>query len=300
VNEPIRTYSMAQRAANLDFGIRDEEGMAPIQEPHRHEYFQIQVNVAGPTRQHIGATVRPFEPGTLSFVLPYRVHWVPHPLQSRFFVINFSQRFLRPELDVDPLDLEDVTLDRAPELAPFRFQEFLDFRLDDADFETATGLCRSMRAEDAARRFYSLELIRASLLQLLGLVCRRYEFQLLPLAAAQAQHAGRRDALGRVVRYVRENLAAKVTLTDAAAAAHLSPNYLAHLLKKETGKTLTDLVTERRMEKAQALLANTGLRINEIAAAVGFEDEAYFTRRFRQLFDVSPRDYRSKRDAHLA
>jgi AraC-like DNA-binding protein len=299
VSDPIRTYSMAQRAANLDFGIRDGEGLPAIREPHRHEYFQIQVTLAGHTQHRIGAASRPLGPGMLMFVLPYRVHQVPHPPGSKFFVVNFSQRFLRPELDVDPLDLEDVPLERAPELAPFRFQEFLDFRLDGDEFATAVELCRRMLAENADRRFCSLEIIRGYLLQLIGLVCRRYEAELVPLAAAQAQHASRRDALARVVRYVRENLAAKITLPDAAAAAHLSPNYLAHLLKKETGKTLTDLVTERRMEKAQELLANTGLRIHEIAAQVGFEDEAYFTRRFRQLFDVSPRAYRESRTARV-
>ena len=299
MNDPIKTYSMAQRAANLDFGIRDEQGLPAIQEPHRHEYFQIQVTLEGHTRHRIGATSRPLEPGMLMFVLPYRVHRVPHPPGSRFFVINFSQRFLRPELDVDPLDLEDVAVDRAPELAPFRFQEFLDFRLDGPDFDIAVDLCRRMLAENANRRFCSLEIIRGELLQLLGLVCRRHEPALLPLAAVQAQNVSRRDSLARVVRYVRENLAARISLADAAAAAHLSPNYLAHLLKKETGKTLTDLVTERRMEKAQELLAHTNLRINEIAAQVGFDDEAYFTRRFKLLYEVSPRAYRERRTAKV-
>jgi AraC-like DNA-binding protein len=46
------------------------------------------------------------------------------------------------------------------------------------------------------------------------------------------------------------------------------------------------------MEKAQELLANTALRIHEVATAVGFEDDAYFTRRFKQLNGVSPRGYR--------
>jgi AraC-like DNA-binding protein len=96
------------------------------------------------------------------------------------------------------------------------------------------------------------------------------------------------------VRYVRDNLTRRISLADAAVAADLSPNYLAHLIKKETGRTFTDLVTERRMEKAQELLAHTGMRIAEIAEAVGFDDEAYFARRFKQCFDVAPRDYRSK------
>jgi AraC-like DNA-binding protein len=85
-----------------------------------------------------------------------------------------------------------------------------------------------------------------------------------------------------------------MSLADAAAAADLSPNYLAHLIKKETGRTFTDLVTERRMERAQELLAHTSLRIGEVAAAAGFEDEAYFARRFRQCFRLAPRDYRLK------
>ena len=292
MSRTIRTYSLIERAAHPDFGIHDEAGSSRIEHSHRHEYFQVQLNLAGATEQHIGATVRPFGPGCLGFVLPYRVHRVPHPPGSRFYVISFSQRFLRPELDVDPLDLEDVPLERAPELAPFRFQEFMDFVLDGADLEQARAACREMAEENARRRFCSLEVIRGRLLLLLGAVCQRYQSELLELAASQAQRVSRRNALSRVVRYVRENLGRRVTIAEAAAAAELSPNYLAHLLKKETGRTFTDLVTERRMEKAQELLAHTSLRVAEVAEAVGFEDEAYFARRFRQCFRIAPRDYR--------
>jgi AraC-like DNA-binding protein len=120
---------------------------------------------------------------------------------------------------------------------------------------------------------------------------------LLELADRQAQHVSRRDALARVSRYIRENLTRRITLTDAAAAAVLSPNYLAHLLKKDTGKTLTELVTERRMERARELLAHTALRVAEIARSVGFDDEAYFARRFRQWYDISPREFRQRASA---
>jgi len=290
----IRTYSLGERAAHPEFGIHDEHGTIRIAQAHRHEYFQMQLNLAAESRYHIGATVRTLAPGTVSFVLPYRVHRVSHPAGSKFYVINFSQRFLRPELDVDPLDLEDVPLERAPELAPFLFQEFMDFVLEGSDLEDATESCDRMVKENARRHICSLEIIRAHLLLLISAVCQRYEGELLRLAAAQAQRTSRREALSRVVRYVRENLTQRVALTDAAAAADLSPNYLAHLLKKETGKTFTDLVTERRMEKAQELLTHTMMRISEIAEAVGFEDEAYFARRFKQCFHVAPREYRSR------
>lgn len=294
----IRTYSLSERVTGPDFGIHDERSVTRIGEAHRHEYFQIQLNLAGSTRHHIGATVRPLDAGSLSFVLPYRVHRVPHPPGSRFFVLSFNRRMLRPELDIDPLDVEDVPLERAPELAPFRFQEFLDFRLDGEDLASAERLCQRMANENANRRFCSLEIIRANLLLLITTVCRRYERELLELASLQAQRRSRREALARVMRYVRDHLGQRIALANAAAAADLSPNYLAHLIKKETGKTFTDLVTERRMEKAQELLRHTTLRISEVAEAVGFDDEAYFSRRFRQCFNIAPRDYRRSRASH--
>lgn len=275
-----------------DFGIHDEKRVSRIAQAHRHEYFQIQLNFAGRTRQHIGARVRPLGPGSLGFILPYRVHRVPHPPGSRFFVINFRPRFLRPDLDLDALDLEDLPLDRAPELAPFLFQEHMDFRLSGADLEAARACCRRMAEESARPRFFSLEAVRAELLALLVLVCRRHEARILRLAGSRARRRGSRDALSGVIRYVRGNLARRISLADAAAAVDLSPGYLAHLIKNETGRTFVDLVTERRMEKAQELLAHTSLRVAEIAAATGFEDEAYFARRFRQWFRLTPREYR--------
>jgi AraC-like DNA-binding protein len=289
----IRTYSMLERATHLDFEIR-REGVRPgLDLPHRHEYFQIQINLAGDTSQHIGATVRPFAAGMLSFVLPYRVHWVPHPPGSRYYIISFGQRFLRPDLDTDPLDLEDVPLDRAPELAPFILQDVIDFPLEGDEWREMQRLCERMLEEHGRRGFYSMELIRAHLLLLIGLVCRRHQGAIAGKAMEQTARHGRREALARVMRHVREHLAERLSLEDAAAAAFLSPNYLAHLIKKETGRTFIELVTERRMERAQELLVNTDMRVSEVAQASGFADEAYFSRRFRKLAGTSPVAFRA-------
>jgi AraC-like DNA-binding protein len=282
---------MGERDDYLEFDIRDQSIRAPLTRPHRHEYFQILVTLDGNAQQTIGGAVRPVQRGTLTFVLPYRVHLVSLPAGSRYIVLNFSQRFLRPDLDVDPLDLEDVPVSKVPELAPFLYQEYTDFTLAGSDLEEAESMLAQMVAENGERRFGSLEILRGMLLQLIGLTCRRHEAELLRLAQGKT-NTSRRDALLRVTRYIRENLAQDLNLTDAAATVFLSPNYLAHLLKNELGKTFTDLVTERRMERAQELLANTGMRIADVAHASGFADEGYFTRRFRQWCGTTPRLYR--------
>ena len=51
----------------------------------------------------------------------------------------------------------------------------------------------------------------------------------------------------------------------------------------------------KRMEIAQELLLMTDNRISEIAKEVGFSDEGYFTRRFKQKFNCSPSEFRARR-----
>jgi AraC-like DNA-binding protein len=64
-------------------------------------------------------------------------------------------------------------------------------------------------------------------------------------------------------------------------------------MKKETGRTFVQWVTDQRIIRAKALLADDTRRVKDIAFVVGFRDEAYFTRRFRQAVGTSPTEYRA-------
>jgi AraC-like DNA-binding protein len=297
----IPTYGMQQRSDRMDFYIRDKSARPALTSPHRHEYFQIQINLGGDTVQHIGGAIRPFPRNTLAFILPHRLHVIPHPEDGNFVLINFSQEFLLPHVQCDPLDLEDVPIDQAPELAPFRFQEYLDFILDDEAFAQVQGLLHTMRELDNARPLGTGLLLRGYLLQLLGGVCNLYQHELLDLSASKAQKRGRRDALGRVMEYIRQHIAdPAMTLKDAAASAFLSPNYLTHLLRKETGSSFSELVLERRMRLARTHLSNSSKPISHIAQVCGFSDEAYFSRRFRQANGMPPGQFRRQQQALTA
>jgi AraC-like DNA-binding protein len=289
----IPTYGMQQRSDRMDFYIRDKLARPALTSPHRHEYFQIQINLGGDTVQHIGGAIRPFPRNTLAFILPHRLHVIPHPDDGNFVLINFSQEFLLQHLQCDPMDLEDISIVQAPELAPFRFQEHLDFILRDEDFAQVQALLIHMREADQSRQLGSGSILRGYLLQLIGKVCNVFEEQLLALAASKAERRGRRDAMGRVMEYIREHIGdPALTLTDAAAAAFLSPNYLTHLLRKETGSTFSELVLERRMRLARTHLMNSDKPLSHVAEVCGFADEAYFSRRFRKAHGVPPGQFR--------
>ncbi|MFM0222088.1 AraC family transcriptional regulator [Paraburkholderia dipogonis] len=288
----LKTYGMAERASHLDFDIRDHSVRPQITQPHRHEYFQMLVALHGESMQTIGGAVRRIRPGTVTFVLPYRSHVAVMPPDAEFYVISFSLRFLRPDTHLDPLELEYVSPQAAPEIAPFLVQEHVDFVLAGADLQTLRDALAEMLRENAERRFGAALILRGHLLHVIGMVCRSHEAALTELLEARPSRNGGRDWLVRVSRLMRDRLCDDLALQDAAAAANLSQGHLAHALKRETGRTFTELLTERRMERARELLVNSTLRLSEIAHSTGFADESYFARRFRQWFGVSPGSYR--------
>ena len=293
----VPTYGMQQRSERPDFYIRDKSARSAETGPHRHEYFQIQINLGGDTVQHIGGVVRPFPRNALAFILPHKLHLIPHPDDGSFLLINFAQTFLLPQLQCDPLDLEDVPIALAPELSPFRFQESLDYILDDADFVEIHTLLQRMRRLDQQRQFGTREILKGCLLQLIGTVCERFAEPIKTLADDNAAERSRRDALARMSEYVRKNLSdPDLNLKTAASAAFLSPNYLTHWLRKEVGKTFSELVLERRMHLARTLLLNGTKPVGEIARLCGFADEAYFSRRFRAAHGMPPGQFRKQRD----
>lgn len=107
---------------------------------------------------------------------------------------------------------------------------------------------------------------------------------------------GKRNSgtIDQSLRYVEENYMKECSLSAAAAHVHLSPNYFGNLFKKATGESFNAYVSRYRIQKAKMLLANTDMKISEIAEAVGYADSNYFTTAFKQVAGLSPTEFRKK------
>ena len=79
-----------------------------------------------------------------------------------------------------------------------------------------------------------------------------------------------------------------------AEKANLSPSYFSDLIRKETGTNPKDFISLFMIEEAKRRLVETGDDISEIAYRLGFEYPAHFTRMFKRLVGVSPKEYRLK------
>ena len=106
-------------------------------------------------------------------------------------------------------------------------------------------------------------------------------------------HMSRReDRVNRACEFIEQHLNEPLRLRAVAAAVNFSPSRFAHLFRANTGTSFTRYVHAQRLNHAAALLAETGLPIATVAAAVGFESQSHFNHLFRRCFGVAPRAYR--------
>jgi AraC-like DNA-binding protein/ligand-binding sensor protein len=101
-------------------------------------------------------------------------------------------------------------------------------------------------------------------------------------------------SLRRAERYIQENYTRKVSLREVADAAGLSAPYFSTIFKEEMGENLSSYLNRLRVDKAVAMLMETGLALSEIAASCGFEDQSWFSKIFKNYTGDSPGKYRGQ------
>lgn len=85
------------------------------------------------------------------------------------------------------------------------------------------------------------------------------------------------------------------SLLKAAEHFHFHPNYLSSLVKKEFGKNFKDLLIDIRMVEAAKMLRTTNKKINIIVDEIGYSNEAYFYRQFKDKYNMTPFEYRKQK-----
>ncbi|MEK8128126.1 response regulator [Paenibacillus filicis] len=90
--------------------------------------------------------------------------------------------------------------------------------------------------------------------------------------------------------YYKEDL----SLTEVAEQMNVNANYLSKLLKKETGQTFVDAVTQIRIQKATQLLNDPMSKMYEVAEQVGYQSQHYFSHIFKKVTGLSPLEYRKR------
>ncbi|MBQ8509373.1 MAG: helix-turn-helix transcriptional regulator [Clostridia bacterium] len=100
------------------------------------------------------------------------------------------------------------------------------------------------------------------------------------------------DQIWKILDYIQKKYSTPITLTELAAIAEMSENYVGIYFKTHTGMRFTDYLNQTRLFHAAMLLKETYLTVKEIAYRVGYGSPEYLTRQFNTAFGTSPTEFR--------
>ena len=100
------------------------------------------------------------------------------------------------------------------------------------------------------------------------------------------------DVIHKALAYLRAHLTEKISLEEVASRVYLTPSYLSRLFKREVGTNFSIYINRLRVERSIPLLLQENARLADVAQAVGFEDQSYFTKVFRRVTGMTPSRYR--------
>ena len=100
--------------------------------------------------------------------------------------------------------------------------------------------------------------------------------------------------LQQIEQYVKQNYKSKISLEEIADELHVNRSYLSRFYKNKTGVNLFDEILKLRIESAKEYLLKTNMKTYEVSEAVGFEDAGYFSKMFKKITGVSPKDFRKQ------
>lgn len=141
------------------------------------------------------------------------------------------------------------------------------------------------------------QMLVETLASALGVHVLRQHSNLSPASIALPPARGALDVrrLKRVMDFIEAHLDEEVTLARLADEACLSPFHFARAFKAVTGATPHRYLTDRRIERAKALIGAGRLSLAAVASATGFSSQAHLTKSFKQATGSTPGAWRASR-----
>jgi two-component system, response regulator YesN len=96
-----------------------------------------------------------------------------------------------------------------------------------------------------------------------------------------------------IEQYIRVHYCKEIKLHQLAEQFHVSASHLSRTFKQQFGENVTDYIVRLRISRAKLLLMNQEHKISSVANQVGYQDEKYFSKAFKQFEGVSPKEFRT-------
>ena len=267
-------------------GIRAQKGVMPY---NRRNYYKISL-INGRNHVEYADKVINIEKSALLFGTPrIPYHYVPQDDNQMGFFCIFTDTYFSSAKN-------GIVLDELPIYKPGGYPVF---QLTDEEYEEIAAIFRKMVKELASDYAYKYDLLRNYLMELI-----HFGQKLQPASTLPTPHKGTDRVTSIFIELLErqfpiETLYQKLelrTASDYANRLSVHVNYLNKALKESTGKTTTEIISQRVLQEAKILLRHTNWNISQIAWSLGFEEVAHFSNFFRKHTSFSPNAFREELD----
>ncbi|MET0773635.1 MAG: helix-turn-helix domain-containing protein [Candidatus Limnocylindrales bacterium] len=266
---------------------------------HLHDFFEFAIVTQGTGTHHSGERRHPVRRGTAILIPPGALHG--YELGEDLVVYNCFVRPEATEYDL-PWIRRDAFLgrlfsgsDRMLIEGNAGRSEPVIVLLDEPDLVTCLGHFDAIRTRPAAERSEAYDL--GHLLLALDVLGRRVRAERPDLRSIDPRAP---TIVITALELIESDLQRHWGLAELAAVVCVGQFHLARTFRRWVGQSTGAFANRRRAERAALLLTTTDDPVASIGAQVGWEDPAYFARRFRRATGVSPRVYRVRARAHQA
>jgi AraC-like DNA-binding protein len=216
--------------------------------------------------------------------MPY--YWQPFDLNLTGQFCVFNPEFLQPIKS-------GVVLDELPIFNPNQYPVFL---LSDEQCSRAMAIFQRMQEEMQSDYAYKYDLLRTYVLELIHLGQK-----LQPAITLHPAHSASARITSRFIELLEEQFPIETpkqslrlrTAKEYADRLAVHVNHLNKILKEETGRTTTELISGRMAQEAQVLLKKTSWTMAQITDSLGFTDVAHFSHFFKRQTLYSPAAFRA-------
>lgn len=164
-------------------------------------------------------------------------------------------------------------------------------QIDEVAKGTFNMVLEQMKVEMQNPALAQYELL-ISFLKIFLITASRLKKEQPPVAISQSDDTAAPFILQNLKNYIELHFKTKHSASDYAELLHITPKALAKITKNHFNRTLTNLIAERIIIEAKRELYLTNKPVKEIAYELGYDDEHYFSRFFKNNADVSPQMYR--------
>ena len=256
-------------------------------EQHTHDFEELVLILDGHGQHKVGREVYDIATGDVFVLLGDVSHGYPEVKDLSLINILYDPANLRfPRADLGALPGYHALFEVEPRLRQRqRFQNRLKLGMDELGrlVKLIAGLETELRANAPGSRFVAT----AHFMQIVAFLARVYSKMPVEKQRPVTQ-------ISELLGYMEQHFAEPLTIGDLARVAHLSQTSLFRLFRQIMGRAPIDYLIRLRINKAAQLLRREPLRIKEVSEAAGFTDSNYFTRQFRNVMGVSPREYRQQ------